>query len=613
LRDPQNELEALFHACLVRLDGPGRDFGSGVWVGPSLVLTCAHVAHRGQVTLSWNYRRMRGFVLDAAPGTPPAKGELWSSPDLSLIDVDDPPAGHPCAWLGDHQVNTSSRLFIIGNAKVWTPEPSPHAANGTYGGPADGGWRFSGDEITRGMSGGPVLDLDNAVVVGLAKASRKENTTMGGLIMPLAALRHEPAGVWQRMWRQHDEYHGGGHSAWPRVADEHVRSTTVSRIPRTVDTREMAELLAALVPVVSLRTLDELAGPSGSERDFPLRALRDVAFQLADAMPRQDEPHPLLRFVLDVAGQCERTVAEPLWRWAERVAHRRDETEQLRRFLTPRRHARPDVESRLVTVQIAPGAQEPDRYLLTVWCQDSDGDRIKLYCDDQAAHRVTDLNAALSRLVKSALRQLRGHALVEFVVPPELFDFDFENLEVGRHSRLGRMCAVVLRDLERHDDLETWEDWRARWRKLRSGAAKTERTSCTDDHDPDEFDMLVRGNPDLATLVLPAPPIRTGADLLGVAIYAGVPVAVWPRNPCPDHDPPGPGTPRCSGQAFQDEFENHRHDQHTVPLPALVKALRVGRDARCRELVLLWDDPDRVPDHDMELVEPQQMPTRGGA
>jgi len=190
LGDPQSALEALFHACLVRIDGAGQEFGSGVWVAPGLVLTCAHVAHHGPVALTYGGRGLRGHVLDAAPGYHPRDGSLWPAPDLALVAVDDPPGDHPCAWLGDHQVNTSSQLFVCGNSKVWGPVPSVHAANGKYGGPVGGGWRFLGDEITRGMSGAPVLDVQQAAVVGLAKASRMENTALGGLIMPLAALRH---------------------------------------------------------------------------------------------------------------------------------------------------------------------------------------------------------------------------------------------------------------------------------------------------------------------------------------------------------------------------------------------------------------------------------------
>jgi NTP-dependent ternary conflict system VMAP-like protein/trypsin-like peptidase len=610
LRDPQNDLEALFQACLVRV-GPGLAFGSGVWVAPGLVLTCAHVANCGEVSFTWNEQHLRGAVLDAAPAEPAEDGGLWPYPDMSLIEVFDPPP-HPCAWLDDHQVNTSTKLFAIGHADVWVPPGGLHAANGNYGGPAGGGWRFYGDEITPGMSGGPVLDVRSGTVVGLAKASRKPDTSMGGLVVPLLALRYEASPAWQRMWREHDVYHGGGLSRWPALADEHRKAAGPSRVRPTVDARELAELLGALVPAISLRTPAELVRAAGgtepADGDLPLRGLRDIAAALSDTMPRSYGLHPLLRFVMDIARQVEEGAARPLYRWVERVAHRRDESEHYRTLMAVPMRATDDGRARAVTVKIVPTSLDPNRYQITVWREEVTGGWITDYAET-ASYPVDGLGAALSALVRSALRNLRGRATVEFVVPPELYGYDFASIEVGR-SRLGRMKAVVLRDLERHEDSETWDAWRARWRKLQTGGAATETPHCTDGYDSDEFDLLVRGKPDVATLLLPAPPVREDEDLLGVAIYAGVPAAVWPRSDCADHAAVGgPISEPCAGQAFQDRFERERQWRDTS-LPALVLELRVARDAGCRDVVLLWDDPDRIPEAGTDLMEPMPPPTR---
>lgn len=614
MHDPLNKLEALFQACLVRVTGIG-DAGSGAWVAPDLVLTCAHVAPQGEATVWWRGQPLNGTVLGAAPGRPATGGGLWPAPDMALIEVTSPP-DHPCVKLGDHQINTRTELFIIGNSTVWTAALSPSDASGRYGGvAAEGGWRFLGDEVTPGMSGGPVLDMRSAAVVGVAKASRMKDTSMGGLIMPLLTLRGDGLALWQRMWREHDTYHGSKRSSWPRIADDYQQSTgDHRRIPSAVTSREMAELLAALVPVEALRTPAEFIRAAGgmdpSEDEPPLRFLRDVAIALADAMPRVGSVHPLLRFVVDVSRDAESDVAQLLRRWGELVASRRGELDLYRTLLEePERDDRPG-QVPVITVKIVPSAQEPERYLLKVWREEPNGVPIKAYEGEHYSNCAPDLGTAISAQVLLALRKMQGRAMLEFVVPPELFDFEFENLPVGR-SRLGRLCAVVLRDLERLEEPESWDVWRTRWQKLHAGTETTERLRCTDPQDMDDFELLIRGKPELATLIFPGPPVREGDDLLGLALYAGVPAAVWPRRECLDHEAPTArrSSDRCTGQSFQDRFEQQRYLHGSVTLPSLVQSLRVGPDSRCRDVALLWDDPDRILDYetDLEMTATHEM------
>src|SRR5688500_17704472 len=90
----------LLAACTVPVERSGRFEGSGFWVAPGELLTCAHVVHGGEpITV-----RVGKEVLAAepvsqllAPGDPAAR--FYPQPDVALLRVADAPVGHPCVRL----------------------------------------------------------------------------------------------------------------------------------------------------------------------------------------------------------------------------------------------------------------------------------------------------------------------------------------------------------------------------------------------------------------------------------------------------------------------------------------------------------------------------------
>ncbi|MFF0446739.1 trypsin-like peptidase domain-containing protein [Streptomyces sp. NPDC004609] len=164
---------------------PGaRDSGTGFFVGPGLVLTCAHVALPGglrpsAVRGSWR----RGaesvplvFSVDDMDVRPFDGGR---GPDLALLRVSEGDLGdQPCAALsrGPARPPDGQRLHAHG-----------HPAHDYAGGDAfglrvvGGSWhrngaellKVGGSELWRGASGSPVIDRGSGCVIGVVRAKQR--------------------------------------------------------------------------------------------------------------------------------------------------------------------------------------------------------------------------------------------------------------------------------------------------------------------------------------------------------------------------------------------------------------------------------------------------------
>ncbi|GAA2602737.1 trypsin-like peptidase domain-containing protein [Streptomyces axinellae] len=166
-------------------------WGSGFFVAPGWVLTCAHV-----VTGLPGDDGTGTFAVHGAHGSVPARvGYLLSDAaskapeqDLALVQVLEDVA-HPCVWLTDR----CDRPFQV-EAHGWRvaePGAAPQRWSGrcavSGGDGAHGALLGPEAEIPSGASGGPVLDLDRGAVAGIVKAQRRGKD--GGLAVVTTALR----------------------------------------------------------------------------------------------------------------------------------------------------------------------------------------------------------------------------------------------------------------------------------------------------------------------------------------------------------------------------------------------------------------------------------------
>ncbi len=174
-----------------------------------------------------------------------------------------------CLWLSDRSVLTPADIGLYG----WAPGEvrgeqmfftGLGKATGVVGRPL----MLSGDQLTEGCSGGPVLDQRRGTVLGVSKGAGRRPGT--GLATPVTALRRlcdagpRGARVLHEVLSAHDRHHlnrytGFGHS-WHR---QHARLGPIGGEPAygfTVDRRaELYALFAEVEPPTGAGQVLQLA------------------------------------------------------------------------------------------------------------------------------------------------------------------------------------------------------------------------------------------------------------------------------------------------------------------------------------------------------------------
>lgn len=214
-------------ACTARLDIDVGPEGTAFFVAPGFAVTAAHVVGGAgglRVRLSEGERIWRGHVADVRP---PCAGEIapgspYPAPDIALIEVDEGPQ-HACALLGKHGARGNARVMTRGYTRTLdkvsvTAETETFRLTGMLEttDPDCKLLKLGSGEVTRGMSGAPVLELGTGEVVGMLRTSRKLDSNLGGWVVPAELIRllwpeevglandrfHEQDPRWQEAARQ---------------------------------------------------------------------------------------------------------------------------------------------------------------------------------------------------------------------------------------------------------------------------------------------------------------------------------------------------------------------------------------------------------------------------
>ncbi|MEV7322993.1 trypsin-like peptidase domain-containing protein [Streptomyces sp. NPDC093970] len=352
----------------------GEFLGSGFFVAPSWVLTCAHVidgGEEGEVTVVYQPGPFEepcavpGKVAATLPERVdhPVPGN-WPAPDLALVRLREP-VDHECVYVSERPMPhyAAGRVFYAG----WTSyQGRPEildgylTVHGTIGGWSSGVQMRVGDnDLPSGVSGGPVIDPVRGEVVGVLK-SRAANGSGGTSIgferlrtLPTApgerrhdlyrhGLRHHDPyqqDLYQSVCHAHDRYHrdrqqptDSGRPTWTDL-----QADLGARPGRTLTPDERAELLgrlADLPPPDSTRGLLDILhslpnfrlpnlspAPRGwrdglgalyenVRNDGALRLVTEYAMRVMTA------ERPVTPFVLDAE--------QALWEWIKQAATRLD-------------------------------------------------------------------------------------------------------------------------------------------------------------------------------------------------------------------------------------------------------------------------------------------------
>lgn len=597
--------------------------GSGVWIAPGVVLSCAHVVPSGldsKVEVGWAGKVLSGTVIDHVPAE--SQEALWSFPDLAIIMVADVPE-HPCAWLSE--ALPGRELVAFGHSSALGEGLRPATVEGLRGGVHDFGagrvWQFKGNEIAGGMSGGPVLDVASGAICGIVTVTIGEGADRGGYVIPIEALRHLDPLRRHRVLSAHDRFHGAN-TEW--VARRTELPAQPDLLPSSLTPDEEAGLLARLaeLPAKLPSELLALMGRSSNDGRLVLRhptTLRDVVYALLDERGCGSDPAlPVLRMVQQLVGTDPQTGTDrALYDWATAVAGRRQCLNDLQTMREAVAHQR-GRSGGLVSVEIVPGTAKIDRFRLTVSVQDDEHGPRPIYQDKEPVLAIEQVREVACAQLRMALGWLAGNAQVEFVVPIELFDEPFDELVPTQpYTNLGRKFRVVLRDYDRQIDPITHHDWQQRWHQLMKPSRHVRWIACDENLTPEEFSAELEQRPDITGVMLARRPSSSEEmrEILRVAIDSGVPVAVWRRDTCAEHDMYQAGD-ECSGLRFRTAFDSLSRSHKMTDLPETVRMLRnksAGRQATspardCRSIVLLWDDPARVAQPISSVHEPPYHP-----
>ncbi|SHH97099.1 VMAP-C domain-containing protein [Streptomyces sp. 3214.6] len=361
------------------LEEPGTFLGSGFFIAPNWVLTCAHVACGGEGgEVAVVYETAPGRGTSTAPGrvvaTLPDRAERtdhagrdgrdgrtlpagnWPAPDLALVQLTEPVDDHECVYVSERPAAYygEGRVLYAG----WTENEGrlqvldgTLTVQGTIGGwSSDVQMRLGDNDLPYGVSGGPVIDPVRGEVIGVLKARsdhRPGGTSTGieqlrTLRVPAEAVPAEHSDLYQAVFHAHDRYHRDRqrHPASRRQTWTDVQGRLGARPGRTLSPDERIQLLgrlAELPPPQSTRALlDILDSLPDFQAPTPLPAPRgwrdglgalyesasdDGALELVldYAMRAMSAPRP---FVVPSTPDAEKALWVWVWQAAQRLSAR---------------------------------------------------------------------------------------------------------------------------------------------------------------------------------------------------------------------------------------------------------------------------------------------------
>ena len=227
-----NPLIGLFRSCVVRIDADDEFVGSGFFVAPGEVLTCAHVVHAAsRLTVVWEGGSSSATVKRTLPalGTEDPAARFYPLPDVALLELGDPPVGHPCVALELTEPTLGpppDRLRLDAYTKG-EHGPGVIAHSGTtldYDGPLDepGGrlLKLKRGQVVAGYSGGPLLNLRTGRVCAVVDSTLSPTADLGGFGVPVASFLDQLA----HLAKRNAAYHRA-HPSWRQATQAEATKT----------------------------------------------------------------------------------------------------------------------------------------------------------------------------------------------------------------------------------------------------------------------------------------------------------------------------------------------------------------------------------------------------
>ncbi|NUK45064.1 trypsin-like peptidase domain-containing protein [Streptomyces lunaelactis] len=657
MTDSDSFIDALTRAATVHLtpadqgQNPATMWGSGFFVAPGWVLTCAHVLAphlKGDRARVFHLRgsevnggepveaQLSCWLLD---GEPRAEQRVPVEQDLALVRLIEPDVEHECVWLTDRTEYPGGRGIVQGYRPEQQDGAEAEAAKRAVrwkaaarinGFDDDYGMRFRPEaEFPKGGSGSPVLDAHTGAVVGILKSRRVGRD--GGMAIAATALRRFGA-AYQLVMAAHDRWHGQspkvtGHNWIERQhqlpgAGVHTGGDQWS----PEDRREALFLLAGVHPPAGIRPVAELArkargGVAPPPGQLPPRIWRDGHGLLYEAGQPVAAIAALHYLQLVVEYERSRGAdAAPLGDWVARrlqdvprivhtvvtqatlppgLVHPRSPDGQDRVVV---RYPRPGDGSAVVIVELEPVCDaRPARFYWRIRVDDGRDVNEPLH-EEQTGEGVApellvqSLRGPLDEVFAS-VDSPGAPAPLEVALPADHFDTAVHRWQLTEMARLhhpayvGVRRMVVLRDLARRGEPDAV--WLRRWAGMLAAEALT---ACRTPPQrqvprPRQFEEM----PPSAVPVLCRPAGRgVGRRAIGMALQAGHGIALWHTDGHPDH-----GCAEFCEDVHQGATALIAQTAGAMELPDRLRRIRDdisgSRNSRhwAEGVAMLYDDPSR--------------------
>jgi hypothetical protein len=318
--------------------------------------------------------------------------------------------------------------------------------------------------------------------------------------------------------------------------------------------------------------------------------------QLADINSGQDGVPPVLVYLHALATEVGGELGEAMTTWVDQQVGLMGIDEA---FAEHRREmARPVVaEQRLhLVISLEHDGIEPDRYVLSAWRQD-DPEAWTPIRSDVREVRLQDIERVVDDVVVAAERawaDQRAAVTLEAFLPRALLGLPVhtwsKEYDTGQPQPLCLDYIIRVRSLDRLRATHWHRAWRERWQSLHENPSPARIHFASEGEQ--RVDVALREH-DAVAMVLNGPPlvsVSSTVDEFTAALRSGLPVLLW-----------------CPGATSEELHElvtwlaerggdllDVPHRSKTSRRAALGSSVYPFESKHARDLVVLWDDPERA-------------------
>ncbi|MEM1254981.1 MAG: serine protease [Cyanobacteria bacterium P01_H01_bin.21] len=156
-------------------------WGTGFFVAPGLILTCAHVVRKAtdlRINVFYPAQQQR------LTATIKARADDSKTLDIALVTLDEPQPEHACVVLDEEAISIGQALYSYGYLESYSNAAPVYAVYEGLTGDTTPLLKFQGAQIEKGISGAALLNLKTGKICGMVKETRAANFDLGGGAIP---------------------------------------------------------------------------------------------------------------------------------------------------------------------------------------------------------------------------------------------------------------------------------------------------------------------------------------------------------------------------------------------------------------------------------------------